>query len=371
MKRLWGSLVVLGLVFGLIVSACAPTGKPAPPPTTSPLEKPATTQPTLTKEQQLIEAAKKEGEVVWWSSFQTEPEKVIKAFQDKYPSIKLKYWDARSQDIMVKLVEEAKVGKLTPDVVALTENDIVENVRNGVTQEYEWPNTKGWSYQPNNNYYRVLEANFRPVLYNTDLVSPGEVPKSWEDLKDPKWARKAFVTSTALEAPLALARMWGEAGKLNWERSESFWTDFVTKNRPMVVSGYSGAAERVAAGELPLFVYATSSSSQMLKDRGAPLEFAPISPQVAVPFGLFVVKGSPHPNAAKVFADFLTSPDGLAIKANANRTFVFDPEIGKRVQGNQILLAKHLDFVQLSPGLFSVENRQRSSDFWSTLLGRK
>ena len=81
------------LVVGLVVSGCGAPEKPAPPPAAPEVEKPAPPKPELTREEKLVEGAKKEGEFqIWTNTFQREAE-TLKPFKEKYPFLDVTYWD--------------------------------------------------------------------------------------------------------------------------------------------------------------------------------------------------------------------------------------------------------------------------------------
>lgn len=303
-----------------------------------------------------------------WTNTITDLERIKKAFNDKYPFIELKVWDARSVEILAKLSEEAKAGKYTADFVSTSENDTLDLKQLGIIQAYSWSAaTKNWTNQPKDDFYRVHIANLRVQAYNTTLVSPQEVPKTWDDLKDAKWRGRTVVSNSGDENPVDMAYVWGEGGKLNWEKSEKFWRDLIQTTRPLVVRGYP--MEMVAAGERPLFISAASITLQTLMDRGAPLNYAPLSPVVAVNFAMSVPKTPPHPNATRVFADWLSSADGLLVWSEANRSLVFDSAVAKRSRIHKIVAERGINWVPVPADILTDENMKRSSEFWLKELG--
>ncbi|MBM2832655.1 MAG: iron transporter substrate-binding protein [Dehalococcoidia bacterium] len=367
-------LLTLVLAFGLVLAACAaPAPAPAPStPTPTPASPAApalgTAKPAAGVDQQVIEAAKKEGQVVVWTNTITDLDRIKKQFNEKYPFIELKVWDARSVEILAKLAEEAKAGKFTADFVTTTENDTIDLRELGIIQSYAWPAvTRTWTNQPKDDFYRVHIANLRVHGFNTNLISPQEVPKTWDDLKDAKWRGRTMVSNSGDENPLDMAYVWGEGGKLNWEKSEKFWTDVVQNTRPLVVRGYP--MEMIAAGERPLFISAASITLQALIDRGAPLNYAPLSPVVAVNFAMSVPKNPPHPNAARLFVENISAAEGLLTWSEANRSLVFDPVVAKQSRIHKIVAERGITYVPIPADILTDENMKRSSEFWLKALG--
>lgn len=365
--------LTLSLVFGLLV-ACrpnTPTGAPVPSTGQTPGAPSApSAAPTGATDQAVIEAAKKEGQVVIWSNTSTDMTRIVKQFHDKYPFIDLKLWDGRSTEITARLAEEAKAGKFTADVLTTSINDTIDLMDKGILKEYNWPAyTQKWSNQPNHNFYRTYITNLKLMVYNTDLVPPGDMPKTLDDVKSAKWRGKAIISSSGDVNPLWLAYLWGDGTKLNWEKSEAYWHELIQNVKPMVVSGYK--VELVAAGEAALFVSAASITSQTLIDKGAPIAYAPVSPVMSTPFGLSMIKGAPHPNATKLFLDNLVSPEALLIWSEDFRSLVFDPEVAKKSRIHGILDKAGIQSKLLPVEIMTPENVRRSQAFWLRELGMR
>jgi iron(III) transport system substrate-binding protein len=316
----------------------------------------------------LIEAARKEGEVVVWVNMIYESDRIIKQIHEKYPFLEVKVWDTRASTLLVKLAEEAKVGKFTADFVQTTENDMQELIRLGIVQQFDWPaTTERWTDQPDNDFYRVHETNLRVMTYNTDKIPRQEAPKTWDDLKDPKWKGRAIVSSSGDENPLGMAFVWGEAGKLNWEKSESFWAEVMQNVSPRVTRGYP--MELIASGESELFISASSTTTQLLMDRGAPIDYAPISPVIAVNFAMGVLKSPPHPNAARLFVENISSPEGLLTWSEATRSLVFDEEVARQSRVHKVTKDRGIEYITLPAAIMTEENTLRSAEFWLRQLG--
>ena len=176
-----------------------------------------------------------------------------------------------------------------------------------------------------------------------------------------------MISSSGDENPLGMAYLWAEGGKLNWEKSEKFWRDVIQNTRPMVVRGYP--MEMIAAGERPLFLSAATSTLQALIDRGAPLNYAPLSPALAVNFAMSVPKSPPHPNAARLFVENISSPEGLLVWSESIRCLVFDPEVAKRSRIHKITADRGIKYVPIPADIMTDENTRRSGEFWQRELG--
>lgn len=364
----------LALVLVLAVSGCAAPPKPGTPPTPAPApDRPAAERPAApapqSSEQQLIEAAKKEGEVVFWSFSFTAPEGLVKAFQQKYPFVKWKYWDAGSNpEIVAKVTEETKIGRYSVDVIHLTSIDFQAFAAQGLLKEYDWPNTKSWIHQPNNNLWRNTTASLRSPIYNTELMAAAEAPKSWDDLKSTKWRGKSANSNSARNFPLQTAYLWGDGEKLDWEKSESFWTEVVKNTRPRMMSGFTGPTELLAAGEFSLFLIGSLSTYTSFVLRGAPVRLANVGKTTGSPHGLTIMKNAPHPNAARLLIDFMTSEEGLLLFANQQGSPALSPQVAKKAIADRMLTQAGLEYTLMPDKFETLENRQRTTTFWNKLL---
>lgn len=170
MKRIAHWLVVLGFVAIALISACAAPGASAPVPSTEKPGAPAAPKAELTREQKLVEAAKAAGEkevALWTFGWGLGP--MEKAFEAKYPFLKLKIWVGNSVDATV--LEEYKAGKHNVDVLMQPVRRLVRLREAGTLQEYDFPNTVGWPYQPGHNFWRHQEVTLRVPLYPAFPIS--------------------------------------------------------------------------------------------------------------------------------------------------------------------------------------------------------
>lgn len=362
------------LVAAVLVGSCAAPSAPQLP-TAS--EKPSSAAPAapkveLTRGQQVVEEAKREGEVMFWTnSFLDDGDRMKKAFKEKYPFLEFRVWDGPTGPaVLNKVVEEAKVGKHTVDVLILVGGDASVPLASGMLVEYDWPNVKGWPNQPTNSFMKAIAGSSYGPVYNTNLVSAAEAPRSFEALKDPKWRGRGIMSVSARDTPLFFAYQWREGEKLSWDKSFDFWRTVVKNTQPRVVSGITGPLEMISAGETPIFLWGTFASAVRLIWKGAPLGMAKLELAPTVSYFVMVMKNAPHPNAGRLFADFLTSAEGSAIYADQHGRLAYNPEANKRGRANQTLNEAGINPVTLPMEVLTEENYRKSSDFWYSVLGR-
>ncbi|MBM2831269.1 MAG: iron transporter substrate-binding protein [Dehalococcoidia bacterium] len=360
--------IIIGLVLSLVLAGCATPQAPAP-------ERPAAASPTpaapqLTREQQLVEAAKKEGgEVTLWVHTIAEQINLTKLFQARYPFLKMNIWNSQGAEILAKLAEESKAGRHSVDVLILS-SEMADARTMGLLSEYEFPNVVGWTNQPKHNFSRGLGGAGRVIVYNTNVVAPAEVPKTYEDLTSTKWAGKTFMSTSGEDTPLFWAYLWREGDKLNWDKAFSFWGDVAKNSKPLVASGFSGPLARLAAGEKALFLPVSTPSTMRLMSLGAPIAIAPLGSVSGDMASIGLAKDAPHPNSARLLIDWLTSSEGVLAYANPTQYFVVDPKLTSKSVTNSRFKALNIEWDALPPEAMNSENLKKSSDFWMKALGR-
>ena len=156
------------------------------------------------REKILIEGAKREGQFTLYTShtwFKT----FVKEFEKKYPFIRASEWRNDSKNVIRKVIEEVKAGRVLADVVETTADGLGVLKREGLFQEYFSPEARhypndlkprgknGFFYLPNRETYNSLG-------FNTQLIPSASAPRSLKDLLDPKWKGKMAITNTTTGA---------------------------------------------------------------------------------------------------------------------------------------------------------------------------
>ncbi|MDP2743925.1 MAG: extracellular solute-binding protein [Dehalococcoidia bacterium] len=377
MRRFWYSFAVLLLISGMVLVACAAPSapSPAPSPQTPSTGSPAPAGPVSDARAQLLEAAYKEGEVQLWANTFDNQAKVLKPFHDKYPGITVKVWDASTgNDVINKLVEEGKAGKVSGDIFFSGEGDLVTAITAGVMAEYPWDNDD-WPNQPDTKLYINYGTNPRLPAFNTNVIPVDQGPKSWEDMATNRWVGKSPVFSFSGEdGPLLFAYMWRLPGDvLNWAKAEKYWTDVVTNNKPAIVRGYSGPLELLVSGEYGIMLPVASGRTVLEYALiGAPIAIVPVGKTPGITQSLGMVKNPAHPNATKVFLDWFTSEGGQLSQIQENLIYAIDPEITKIARANILLRDKYFIEVEPVPSKFyTPENTERASDHHLRTAGVK
>ncbi len=250
----------------------------------------------------LIEGAKAEGKVIWWDGLRPEEtQPVIEAFQKKYPFLKVEHTRIRGTESRERILRELMTGIVSFDVFDIGGEEIPTFQKAGLLEKFDW--AKAFDIRPEQvdpgGSMVIIGSHIFGPAYNTKLVKPEDVPKSWEDLLNSKWIGK-MVVDTRPKAFVGLIPAWGE------ERVLDFVKKLVTY-KPQFRRGQTEALQLMAAGEFPLHSGSQYDSVYNIKQKGGPLEFLAFEP---VPTDLEeegVPKKAAHPNAAKLLLGFVAT----------------------------------------------------------------
>lgn len=256
--------------------------------------------------QALYKAAKAEGEVVW--SY-IGPVKLVKstadAFRAQYPDIKLTVCSYGATGIDTRIIMEARAGKLSFDVATSFPYYFLSAMQRDLLVKYDWTKI-GVSANEILLEGASVSLFHSPNIwvYNTNLVSEADAPKTQKDVLDPKW-KGGKISIRA--ASTSFAYLFPE-----WKRDRQKVVGYLGQLRKQdVVPGKRNAtvASRVASGECPIGTVPLEMLLGLLK-KNAPLAVCPISPVAASPITVAIPKGAPHPNAAKFLIAWFYSPEG-------------------------------------------------------------
>ncbi len=277
--------------------------------------------------QRLIDGAKKEGTLTLYSSAViSDTNAIINAFQNKY-GVKVELWRGSSDDILRRAVTEARGGRYDADV-AETAGDAMEGLqRERLLAEVSSPvfaDLMPQAVVPHRGWIADRLSVFT-AAYNSTLIKPADVPKTYDALTDPKWKGKLGVSNEADDSSwlMSVADAMGE------DKALALFRKIVATNGMSVRRGHTLLSNLVVAGEVPLALTVYGYRITELKKGGAPIDGVVIPPAFALPTGVAVLAKSPHPYAALLLLDFYLT-DGQRILAQrgnvpTNRTVAEPP----------------------------------------------
>jgi len=268
------------------------------------------------REQKLLEGARREGEITIYTSAQTSDlGPVVEAFEKKY-GIRANLWRAGSEVVLNRALQEARAGRHTVDVVETNGPELESMSREQILQAITSPHHADLippAIRPHGEWVGT-RLNVFVQAYNTKMVRKEDLPKTWEELLDPKWKGKLGIEA---EDSDWLAGIFGELGE---ERGRKVFREIVAKNGISVRKGHTLLTQLVASGEVPLSLTVYNYKAEQLRREGAPIDWFTIGNAIARPNGVGVARHAPHPHAAVLFYDFELSEEGQRIIAD--REFV-------------------------------------------------
>jgi iron(III) transport system substrate-binding protein len=253
------------------------------------------------REAQLLAGAKKEGSLTLYSSAVLEDmNAVVDGFQKKY-GVKVELWRGGSEEIAQRAVTEARGGRFDVDVIE-TASPQMEAIGG---QRLFAPFTTPFA----SDLMKGAIVPGRPWLpsriilftgaYNRRLVRKADLPKTYDDLLNPKWKGKLGIEADDNDWLAALSGALGEA------RATKLLRDIVAKNGVSMRKGHSLMAQLVISGEIPIALTVYYHEVEPAKRAGAPIDFLDIQPVLAFPVGVAIASRAPHKNAAMLFVDYL------------------------------------------------------------------
>jgi iron(III) transport system substrate-binding protein len=253
--------------------------------------------------QRLIEGAKKEGAVNIYSSVTVDDMKVLTvAFEKKY-GVKLQAWRSSSEDILRRAVVEARGGRFEVDAIETSAAEMESLHREKLLQEVKSPHIADLTpaaLMPHREWIGD-RLNIIAAGYNPNLVRKEEVPKTYQDLLDPKWKGRLGIEADDAVWFGTLVTAMGE------EKGLKFFRDLVRTNGLSVRKGHTLLANLIISGEVPFSLTVYHYKAEQLKNSGAPIEWYVLPPGIARFLGSGVLKRAPHPHAAILFLDFMLS----------------------------------------------------------------
>jgi ABC-type Fe3+ transport system substrate-binding protein len=270
--------------------------------------------------QTILAGARKEGQVVLYSAMIVNQalRPLADAFMKKYPFVKMTFWRGDTEEIVDKLSAEERAHNVVADVVEGTGvGDLAVNA--GLTQPYDTPMVEAMPerYRDPRGRWTYTRISYFSIAYNTRLVPPDRVPKSYDALLDPRWQSKlAWRVGTASGAPLFITAIRLSRGD---EKAAAYFRRLATQK--MINFGAGSArtlVDRVIAGEFPMALNIFAHHPLISKAKGAPVDSQLMDPVPSTAGTMVVPKGVRHPFAAMLLADFILSREGQQILADAD-----------------------------------------------------
>ncbi len=278
----------------------------------------------------LLAKAKAEGKVTFYANI-TAIEPVMEAFTKKY-GVKGEYTRVSTDKYVATVATEHEAGKLMADVLQapIPILDILKG--KGVLASYKSVEASDYpKWTRKDEKIQIFGIEYIALIYNKEFVKPGDVPKKYEDLTDPKWGGKIVMANPITHATTI---SWLVGLKEQVFSTENAWMKFVkglAANKPMFVSSFGPTPAPIESGEK---LIAISMPKYILTKAPAPLDWARVEqPLLGTPRGMGITHKAPHPNAAKLFFDYWLSRESAKILAEKVGEYVLFPGVYPPIDG--------------------------------------
>lgn len=334
MKKYTSFVLLISVIVLTALAACAPKIQPAPvspttssPPGTGPTIPTSNIPPPASQDaawDKVIEAARKEGRVTQYSYYfyGDVALAVARAFKAKY-GIDIDLIVGRGAEFNARLATEQRTKQYTADIFDSSPSWSAQAKQSGFTISLnDLPVLKEkdvWTLSPiidsPDGHLFVFAPNPLPVVMNTNLVKPQDEPKSWNDLLDPKWKGKIGVNDPVTSSgPDIIISYMVNHKALDMD----YFRRLGDQNLVFLLGGSKEGMERTSRGEIAFTVVGSAAVAAQFLSEGAPIKPTDLKegrPILTQP--IMALKNAPHPNASKLFLNWLLSAEGQSVYTGA------------------------------------------------------
>ncbi|HET9926560.1 MAG TPA: extracellular solute-binding protein [Methylomirabilota bacterium] len=273
-----------------------------------------------------LEAARKEGKVVWYTSLAlSSSEKVAKLFETAYPGVKVEVHRTGSQRILQRMMQELQSNIRNVDVVHTSDaGHYVLLKEKKLLMRYTPAGVDAFAagFKDRDGFHYGLRATVNVIAYNSKMIAAVEAPRTWKDLLDPKW-RGRLVTAHPGYSGVIATHVLALVHLNGWDYFKA-----LAQNKPMLVQSAVDPSGIVASGERPVAVNGGDYTFYQAKKKGNPVEI--VYPKEGVPLVVSpsaITSFAPHPNAARLFTDFIFSRDVQQVLADTEGLYTGHPQV--------------------------------------------
>jgi iron(III) transport system substrate-binding protein len=271
-------------------------------------------EPALAGAASVRERAEAEGKLMFYAAFNANDSKTLTdGFKKLYPKIDATFYRTTDAQLMERVLTENRAGQNLWDV-AMTTSFYGHNLKKrGLFAAYDSPERKHFrdGYKDSEAMWTSIYTNYAAFGYNTRAVAQSSLPKSHADLLKPEWKGQIGMDSKPYEWFGTIVKAMGD------EKGLSFMRELA--KLAQLRSGRTLVAQLVAAGEFKGALTAYSQTFEVLKPAGAPVDWVYVNPVFANIHPVGISAKAPHPNAARLFMDFVLSKRGQELIRGMNR----------------------------------------------------
>jgi len=277
---------------------------------------PVSARPRSDPDMQLIEGAKKEKKLVFYTTMELpQTMLVVQDFVQKYPFLMIDLHPAETETLIKKVQDEARSGMPVWDVLIGGGGLLQPLFEENLVAAYHSPQRRAVTDAliDSNGYWSGFYINPYVLGYNANFLTREEIPKSYDELLDPRWkGRRIAIDSTAHGLLRGLAATWGKDKAVAYLKR-------LADQQPVMAGASIKAVDSMHTGNVSM-VLARAPVIEGYKNKlGSPFNSVALEPIIAQLDAVMLSGQSPHPNAARLFVDFALSKEGQSALAEVQQ----------------------------------------------------
>jgi len=271
------------------------------------------------REKALIEGAKKEGKVMFYTGLIVDQvvRPVKAAFEKEYPFVQVEFFRGNAERLAQKMLAEYQAKRYDVDVVSGSATSTIVQ-RAGFMQRFYSPHIAEYpaELKDSKGFWGSTNVYFMTLGYNTRNVRVADLPKTYDDLLNPRWkGQMMWSTSRGSGAPQFIGNIFASMGQ---EAGKAYLQKLKQQNIAKSTASARQILDMVIAGEYPIAIQIFNHHAYISKVAGAPVDWQPLEPVTATNNTIGVAKNAPHPYAAMLFIDFVLSRQGQKVFQASN-----------------------------------------------------
>jgi len=267
----------------------------------------------------LVEGARKEGKLMWYTTLIVDQvvRPVKEAFEKEYPFIQVEFYRGNSENVVRRIITEYQAKRYDVDLVDGTVSPVMIK-RAGFLQRFYSPYFAEYPAELKDfqGFWGSTNLYFLTPGYNTRMVKANELPKTYEDLLNPRWkGQMMWSTSRGSGAPMFLGNVLMSMGP---EAGKAYLQKLKGQNIAKSTASNRQILDLTVAGEYPIALHIFNHHAYISKTAGAPVDWYAIEPVTATIQTIALAKNTPHPHASMLLLDFVLSEKGQKVFQQSN-----------------------------------------------------
>ena len=259
----------------------------------------------------LVKGAQAERELMFYGTILVDEFTALgKLFNARYPFLSLKHYFAPRQEVLNRSLTEAKAGRHLADAIQVDSSYGYQYIQDNLVQPHLVPGREKFfdgTYDPSGAWYSMYHLT-TALIYNTTQVKAEQAPQSYDDLLQAQWKGKLLFDPEAAFLLAAMEQVWGKQKAVDYLAK-------LAKQDLIFRRGGALTTQVVGTGEFPIGIAVNGETSSAIRDKGSPLGFKLLAPKIVKPEGFFLMKNSPHPHAAILFAEWVLAEEAQTFLA--------------------------------------------------------